>query len=52
MVNTDIIAAIIASLSLGGLLSIVFQSITQKRGKVFEQEFSYREKGCHTAFCS
>jgi hypothetical protein len=42
--NADIIAAIIASLSLGGLLSIFVQSIMQKRGKVFEQEFAYREK--------
>lgn len=42
--NADIIAAIIASLSLGGLFSIFVQSIMQKRGKVFEQEFAYREK--------
>jgi hypothetical protein len=41
--NIDILTAIIASLSLGGLLSVLLQNILQNRTKVFEQGFSFKE---------
>ncbi len=42
--NIDIATAIIASLSLGGLLSIFLQSILQNRSRIFEQQLSFKEK--------